>query len=203
MPRIVAALGLLIAFAGCQDRQFLAFGYRFGSTFDPSIRTVSVPIFRNLADQTSPSRNLEADLTEAIVREINSRPGLRVANAGDADSELNGTILNINKSIVNRNQQNQWRDGEVLIAAQVVWKARDGRILSNRRRTETTQPTLPAFDPSLPPPPAAVVEENAIPVTVVAGGRLLAELGESNATAQQIAVRQLARQIVNMMEEPW
>ena len=37
----------------------------------------------------------------------------------------------------------------------------------------------------------------------IANGRLIPELGESNATAQQIAIKQLARQIVNLMEEPW
>jgi hypothetical protein len=38
---------------------------------------------------------------------------------------------------------------------------------------------------------------------VTANGRLIPELGESNASAQQIALKALARQIVNLMEEPW
>ena len=72
-------IGFLIL-TGCQDRNFTLLGYRFGSNFDPSVRTVAVSIFRNVSEQTSPNRNLEADLAQAIVREINGRPGLRVVS---------------------------------------------------------------------------------------------------------------------------
>jgi hypothetical protein len=195
---------LLILLTGCQDRQFTFLGYRLGSSIDPSIRTVAVPVFRNTADQTSPNRNLEADLTAAIIREINGRSGIRVvSDPNAADSVLSGTITDVSKLILNRNQQNQWRDGEVLIAASVVWKARDGRILSNRTRPKPTVPDVPAFDPNAPAAPIVAVEEKAVPVVVAANGRLIPELGESNATAQQIAIKALARQIVNLMEEPW
>ena len=197
------AIGLIIL-TGCQDRNFTLLGYRFGSNFDPSIRTVSVSIFKNASEQTSPDRNLEADLAQAIVREINSRSGLRVvSDSAVADSVLTGSINSVNKLILNRNQQNQWRDGEILISASVVWKARDGRILSNRQRPVPVVPDVPAFDPTLPPRVITPVPENAVPVVVAANGRLVPELGETNATAQQIAIRQLARQIVNLMEEPW
>ena len=200
---LFCSIGFLIL-TGCQDRNFTLLGYRFGSNFDPSVRTVAVSIFRNVSEQTSPNRNLEADLAQAIVREINGRPGLRVvSDPAVADSELTGTINSVNKLILNRNQQNQWRDGEVLISANVVWKARDGRILSNRRRAAPSTTDVPAFDPTLPPPVVVPVPENAIPVAVIANGRLVPELGETNATAQQIAIKQLARQIVNLMEEPW
>jgi hypothetical protein len=208
MVSIMNRVGLM-AFAcailtGCQDRQFTALGYRFGSQFDPCVKSVAVPIFRNVSDQTTPYRNLEADLTQAVVREINTRPGMRIVSDPDAaDSVLTGTVISVHKLLLNRNQQNQWRDGEVIISASVVWKAKDGRILSNRRRPDSTLPDVPAFDPSLPPPVIIPVEEQAVPVAVIANGRLIPELGESNATAQQIAIKQLARQIVNLMEEPW
>ena len=194
----------LVLLTGCQDRNFTILGYRFGSNFDPSIRTVAVSIFHNISEQTSPNRNLEADLTQAIIREINNRPGLRVvSDPASADSELTGTLVSVNKLLLNRNQQNQWRDGEILLIANVVWKARDGRVLSNRRRPPVAILDVPAFDPNVPPAVVEPVKENEVPVTVVANGRLVPELGETNATAQQIAIRQLARQIVNLMEEPW
>ena len=204
MKRVGPIVIVLAILAGCQDRQYTLLGYRFGSQFDPCVKSVAVPIFRNVSDQTSPYRNLEADLTQAVVREINTRPGMRIVSDPDAaDSVLTGTIVGVNKLLLNRNQQNQWRDGEVIISASVVWKAKDGRILSNRRRPDAILPDVPAFDPSLPPPIVVPVEEQAIPVAVIANGRLIPELGESNATAQQIAIKQLARQIVNLMEEPW
>jgi hypothetical protein len=34
-------------------------------------------------------------------------------------------------------------------------------------------------------------------------GRVIPELGESNTTGAQRAVNHIARQIVNMMEQPW
>lgn len=204
MKRFFPIVMVLAVLAGCQDRQFTLLGYRFGSQFDPCIKSVAVPIFRNVSDQTTPYRNLEADLTQAVVREINTRPGMRIVSDPDAaDSVLTGTIVAVNKLLLNRNQQNQWRDGEVIISANVIWKAKDGRILSNRRQPTPALPEVPTFDPSLPPPVVVPVEENAVPVAVIANGRLIPELGESNATAQQIAIKQLARQIVNMMEEPW
>ena len=37
----------------------------------------------------------------------------------------------------------------------------------------------------------------------MARGRMLPELGETNATAEQMAINQAAVQIVSMMEKPW
>ena len=41
------------------------------------------------------------------------------------------------------------------------------------------------------------------PVRVTSVGRALPELGESNATAEQMATKRLAKAIVNMMERNW
>ena len=50
---------------------------------------------------------------------------------------------------------------------------------------------------------AAALAADGHAVKVVATGRLIPELGESNATANKSAVDKMAKQIVNMMEVAW
>ena len=194
------------AVVGCQSGGNISlFGYSTAAPFDPNIKTVYVPVFKNTAFQTTPNREIEVDLTAAIIREIHSRSTMRVVSDRDAaDTELLGTIFNIEKYIYNRNQQNHTRDAEIIITANIVWRdMRTGRVLSNRRPFGTTaEPAVP-FDPSLPPPDPVSVKEIGLPVKVVATGRLIPELGESNATANKSAVDKMAKQIVNMMEVAW
>lgn len=194
------------AIVGCQSGGNVSlFGYSTAPPFDPNIKTVYVPVFKNTAFQTTPNREIEVDLTAAIIREIHSRSTMRVVSDRDAaDTELLGTIFNIEKYIYNRNQQNHTRDAEIIITANIVWRdMRTGRVLSNRRPFGTTaEPAVP-FDPSLPPPDPVSVKEIGLPVKVVATGRLIPELGESNATANKSAVDKMAKQIVNMMEVAW
>lgn len=197
-----AALGSV---AGCQSGgDFSLFGYTTQPPFDPDIRTVYIPVFKNIAFLTSPNRGIEVDLTEAIVRELNGRrtPMRVVSDCSKADTELVGTIIALNKNVLNRDRQNFARELEFVITAEIVWRdLRNGRSL-----TGGTPPPPPApepFDPSLPAQPQPPPPATATPVRVVGVGRFLPELGESNASGQQAAVQNLARNIVNMMEKQW
>lgn len=193
------------AVVGCQSGGNISlFGYSTAPPFDPNIKTVYVPVFKNTAFQTTPNRELEVDLTAAIIREIHSRSTMRVVSDRDsADTELLGTIFNVEKNIYNRTQQNHARYAEIVITANVVWRdMRTGRVLSNRSPVGPPVPAVP-FDPSLPPPDAVLVKEIAIPVQVVTTGRLIPEVGETNATGNKLAVDAMAKQIVNMMEIAW
>jgi hypothetical protein len=127
-----------------------------------------------------------------------------------ADTELLGNVVQITKYINNRNQQNEVREGDLAVTVQVVWRdLRDGRVLSNPRRGPAfTAPVvvpsdIPQFDPDLPGPPPVNEIQVAQPVTLVAMGRYIPELGESNATAELKVVNKIAVQIVSMMEKPW
>jgi len=195
-----------VAVVGCQSGGNVSlFGYSTAPPFDPNIKTVYVPVFKNTAFQTTPNRDVEVDLTVAIIREIHSRSTMRVVSDRDvADTELLGTIYNIEKNIYNRNQQNHVRDAEIIVSANIVWRdMRTGRVLSNRRPFGAAAVPAVPFDPSLPPPDPVLVKEIALPVKVVATGRLIPELGETNATANKSAVDMMAKQIVNMMEIAW
>lgn len=201
------AVLLLAAVAGCQSGGNLnLFGYSTAPPYDPDIKTVYVPVFKNAAFQTQPNRELEVDITQAVIREINTRTTMRVTSDREtADTELLGTLLKIDKNPVNRNQQNHVREAEVILTAQVVWlDLRDGRPLSNPRPPRANvEPPPDPFDPTAPPPAPPRIKEAVRPVQVQGVGRLIPELGETNATANKMAVDRLARQIVNMMEAPW
>ena len=180
MKRI--ALSLLAAFActlsSCTSGgHFELFGYTTKPNYDDSIHTVYLPIFQNKAFQAGPLRGLENELTEEVQRQIEMKTPYKVTHDSErADTELLGTIVATPKNILNRNQLNEVREGEMVIRVEIVWKnLHTGEVLSA-------------------PPPRNVLQ---------ASGRFLPELGESTTTALQQACQKMATQIVSLMEKPW
>jgi hypothetical protein len=223
MPRItrrrflpVASVAALGAAVGCQGVPTL-FGYQVGAgaLYDPNIKTVYVPVFQNRAFQTTPYQGMEVDITRAVVREIGAKTPFKVVSDCDrADTELLGNIVDITKTVLNRTQQNQTREAEVVVTVDVLWRdLRDGRILSSPRpnvipvagvAVPAGQPLpIPQFDPDVPVAPPVAVIPAPIPVRIVATGRVLPELGETNASGSKRVVDNIATQIVSMMEKPW
>jgi hypothetical protein len=210
-----AALAPLAALTGCRTCPSI-FGYRVGgeALYDTNISSVYVPMFANRAFQTTPYRGMEAEITTAIVREIGAKTPFKVISNPDcADTELKGYIVSIDKLLLNRNQQNTIRQGEIAITVNVIWlDLRDGTVLSAPRRgfnpatgVPAQQPIAPPvpFDPDVPQPPPVQEIQIEAGTTIVAVGRLIPELGETNASGQKMAVDQLAIQIVSMMEKRW
>ena len=200
------------AATGCKNG-YRIFGYSVGpgALYDPNIRTVYVPLFNNRAFQTTPYRGFEIDVTEAVIREIGKTTTFRVtSDPSKADTELLGNVVMIQKSILNMNQQNQIREAEVQVAVDVVWRdLRDGTILSNPRKQPRSGPNpqldgppVP-FDPNVPVPPDRTPLEQPTPVRLLATGRMIPELGETNASASKRVHDQIAQQIVSMMERKW
>jgi hypothetical protein len=202
--------------AGCRSEGFSILGYQIGTRplYDPNISTVYVPLFNNRAFQWTPFRRIEVDITREVVRAIGQFTPYRVTSDCDrADTELLGNVASISKNIVNRNQQNQVREGEVVVQVDVVWRdLRDGTILSNPRpapggrgRNPGSALDVPpvSFDPEIPPRPDQQPQELAVPVRITATGRYIPELGETNASAAQRVENQIAVQVVSMMERKW
>jgi len=196
---LLAGVGLLLP--GCaQDGHIDLFGYTSRPNYDLSIRTVFVPIFKNVSFR----RGLEFDLTRAVIREIEAKtPYKVVSDPCRADSELSGTILNLNKVLVNIDPENQVREAQTMLTVQVIWKdlrpGHVGEVLSAPNRPGT--PPIPALLPGDAPPPG--VQPPAAPVVIQSEASFIPELGESITTAQQRNVNRLAIQIVSMMEKPW
>jgi hypothetical protein len=183
------------AVPGCGwDGHFDVCGYTTRPMYDLTIRSVRVPIFKNLTLR----RNLEYQVTEAVIREIQSKTPYRVIQeAESADTELIGTIISRSKSVINFNQLGENREAQTTLTVEVVWRdlrpGRCGEILSR------PVPGAPGDFPPPPPPPGAV----APPTQVQALAFFIPEVGGSLTTAEKEMADKLAVQIVSMMEKPW
>jgi hypothetical protein len=210
---------------GCAwDGHFNILGYTTRPNYDEQIKTVRVTIFKN---QTY-IRGLEYELTQAVIREIQSKTPFRVVSEGcAADTELVGNIVSRNKLPVLYGPFNEVRDVEYTIGVELIWRdlrpGHVGEILSKPlAKPLPPPPVLPALPgneqlptptlvappletPGAPPPVAlpGVVVLPLPPVLVQGLGTSIPELGRSTVAAQQEAINRLAVQIVSMMERPW
>jgi len=183
--RSLIALALTLALlTGCtSDGHFTLLGYTTAPTFDPAIRTVYIPIFGN----RTMVRGIEFEITKLVHRELEAKSPYKLATCReDADTELLGTVVSRRKQVITMNQLNEVREVEVGLGVEVSWKdLRSGKTLSVAdRRFELDR------DPTVPPPPVLI-----LPVSTY-----IPELGGSTTSAEYQAARQLARQIVQMME---
>jgi hypothetical protein len=190
----VVALALA-CLPGCGwDGHFDVFGYTTRPMYDLGIRSVRVPIFKNL----SLRRNLEYQLTESVIRQIQLATPYRVVQeANCADTELIGTIIGRSKNVINFNQLGETREAQTTLTVELVWRdmrpGRVGEVLSR------PLPGAPGEPPPPPPPPGAV----APPTQVQAVATFIPEIGSSLSSAEKEMVDKLAVQIVSMMEKPW
>jgi hypothetical protein len=194
--------------AGCaSDGHAGLFGYTTAPNYDPEIRTVYVPIFKSKILETIPYRGVEFTLTRAVVDAIESKTPMKVLSDPDgADTELQGTIIRLDKLLLNRTPFNEVREVQLYLAVEIVWHdlrpGCEGRILTNPRRRDDLHPPLDiAFDAGNPPTPPG--PDKPVPARITTGGRGIPELGETSTTAMHMAVNRMAVKIVSAMEQPW
>lgn len=135
--RCVLIVLLLAAAPGCS-------GYTTQTTFGPgaggveraagpaaAIRSVDVPIFENKTLYTG----LERDLTDALIKELQTRTPWRIGGAGNADTLLTGTIVEVEKTrLSNQVGSGLAQDLILSITVDFQWKnRRTGEILVERR----------------------------------------------------------------------
>src|SRR5581483_4330786 len=103
--RWLMVAALMVVLPSCAwDGQVTILGSTTRPNYDPGIHTIRVPIFKNFTY----IRGLEFDLTRAVIREIGVRTPFRVVSADcPADTELTGTIITLNKVVINRTQLNE------------------------------------------------------------------------------------------------
>jgi hypothetical protein len=192
-----ALLAAALAMAGCTSTgQFSILGYTTQPNYDPAIHTVYAPIAQNATFR----RGLEFDLTQAVIREINSKTPFRTVSCREgADTELNLKVMTWRKNLIIATPTNQNRQAEIGLGIEVVWKDlrpdRIGDILSNPKSTLSQEPPLPG---QAPPPTGKT-----LPVLLLPVSTFEPELGGSNATAEKQAIDRVAVQIVYMMEKGW
>ncbi|MCA9051686.1 MAG: LptE family protein, partial [Planctomycetaceae bacterium] len=104
-------------------------GYTLGPTNYHNVRTIHVPVFKS----DSFRRNLDFLLTEAVQKEIKTRSGYRLADAADADTVLEGRIIDVRKNPLSETTFDDPREVELMLGAQISWvDRRSGRILQQR-----------------------------------------------------------------------
>jgi lipopolysaccharide assembly LptE-like protein len=166
------ALALVMSFSGCA-------AYRFGnrSLYRCDIRTVHVPMVQS----DSYRRNLGERLTEAIVKEIETKTQYKVVGADSADSVLTARIVSESKRVLSENSLDEPRDLDTDFFVQMSWADRRGDLIASG----TPIPFAP------------------LAVNVSQSASFVPEAGQSITTAQQEVIQRLAEQIVSQMEAPW
>jgi hypothetical protein len=154
--------------------------YQVGSEtlYAPDVHTVYVPII----ESESFRRGLGELLTEAVIKEIESTSTFKVVGNPNADSVLTAHLVADDRNVLVENAFDTPRVMETTMVVEVTW-------LNNRRI-----PIAPV-QLTIPMPPELV--------GMTGTSALLAEAGQSVASAQTQAIERLAKQIVGTMEEPW
>ncbi len=172
MRRLVLIILSMLTITGCAT-------YHFGtrSLYRPDIRSVHVPVVRS----ESFRRNLGERLTEAIVKEIETKTPYKVVSRDAADSVLIATIVTDRKFVLAENRNDEPRDIEVDLTMAVQWLDRSGNALTNQ----------------------FIVPVPTSGLTVWQQANFVPEVGQSVVTAQEEAIQKAARQIVAQLETAW
>jgi hypothetical protein len=121
-------------------------------------------------------RDLEKQLAEAVIKEINLRTPYRVvANHSEADSLLTATITSDAKNLIVEAQTNLPRELNATLLVQANWTHN----------------------------PPTDIESKRIPTTISETINFIPEVGETTLSAYNHVIQSIAKQIVDMMEQPW
>lgn len=151
MLRFFGLAALLVASVGCAgDGHFTILGYSTKPNYDTRFRTVSVPMVKNRSSYiVTPVVGLEQDLHRALIDQIQLVTPYRVTQ-NDPDTQLNVTIRNVSKNLLNYTPFNTIREAELIVTVDLIWRdLRTGEVLSRPSRrpgqpidSETPQPLL-------------------------------------------------------------
>ncbi len=200
IPPKLRLLGLLLAMmavgvsACSQNGVVTALGYTVGPRHCDGIKTVRVPIFRN----RTMVRDIEFEMTQAVVQRIHQTTPWRVIQSGEADAELLGTIVMLGKRPILQNELNEVRDAELTLGVEIIFH--DCRTGANLMRPG--QDVLPAIPPP-PDPMQPMILPHHAPLLLQRTAGFTPEIGESYATARQKVIQEMAVQIVHILEDPW
>ena len=165
---LAALLAALVA--GCASDPTT--GYVADSPFPADVRTIAVPILEN----GTLVRDIEFELTDALIKEIQARTPYAIADTGQADTVLVGQVRHVELDQLSKSRQTGLGE-EVILAVTIDFQWRDQRTgRSLVERASFTGHSL--FVPSTP-----------------TGERI--ELG------RMAVVQQLARDIVDEMRTAW
>jgi hypothetical protein len=146
-PRRMVAAGVASAIAvaalvggGCSSDPTQ--GYSFTHSHDETVRTVAVPMFQN----PTFTRGIEVELTDAIIKEIQSKTPWRVTTEGTANTTLSGTLTDSRlRSLSIGRGTGYSQELAVELSVDFDWKdARTGKTLVSRRSFTASEAFVPA-----------------------------------------------------------
>jgi len=103
----------------------LGCGYRTGYTVRSDVSVLAVPVFAN----DTFYRNVEIDLTSAVVAEIEKITPYRIGDSASADAVLQGRITSYRTPVLQEDAANAVTASQVVLAVKVVLVDASGRTL--------------------------------------------------------------------------
>jgi Lipopolysaccharide-assembly len=180
--RLLALLStaVLLSFAGCgtfgRSPSTDSEGGFFGWHFYAPFDTSEVKTVAVFFKTNSFRRDVEKQLTEAVQKEITMRTPFKLeSDHTKADSLLSGVITYTNKGLVVEAPTNFARELNMTINVAVKWTRN----------------------------PPTEIEDRQLPTMVVETINFVPEVGDTTLGATNHVVQALAKQIVDMMEQPW
>jgi len=130
---IAVVLGF-VTLSGC--------GYAHKTTYPAGIRSVAVPIFKN----KSFYQGAEFDVTEAVVKEIESRTPYKVVGEAGADTILEGSIVSIDQTRTARRREGGVPEElEFRVAVSYEWRnLKTGQVIRSRQGQEVIGRYIPS-----------------------------------------------------------
>jgi len=132
MKRSIGLIGLLclaMQLFGCSSDPTR--GYSTTSTYRGGVSSVAVPIFSN----KSYVRDVEFELTDALVKEIEARTPYKVASEGDADTIVLGQVKSVQLDQLSKSRLTGLSE-EVIVSVTIdfQWKdLRTGKVIVERK----------------------------------------------------------------------
>jgi Lipopolysaccharide-assembly len=171
---------LLLSLAGCgsfgRSPSTKSDGGFFGWHFYAPFDTSEVKTVAVFFKTNSFRRDIEKQLTEAVQKEITMRTPFKLeSDHTKADSLLSGVITYANKGLVVEAPTNFARELNMTINVAVKWTRN----------------------------PPTEIEATQLPTMVVETINFVPEVGDTTLGATNHVVQALAKQIVDMMEQPW
>ena len=108
-------------------------GYTVKSQYPTNIRTVAVPIWTRGKEVFR--RELELQLTEAIIKRLELSTPYKVVDKTRADTELRGTIDGVSQRVLSFNPDSgEPREKEITYSVSFTWTdLRSGKVLAKRK----------------------------------------------------------------------
>jgi hypothetical protein len=164
---VVLAGGTTVGLTGCG-------AYTTKSQYRPGIKTVAVPIWTRGKDVYR--RDLEIDLTEALVKRIEQDTPYKVTSEARADTKLTGRIVRIQQRVLSKSRETgRAIEVEATFVIAFTWTdLRTGKELEKRTNVRVAGTYLPT-------PP----------------------FREEFFQGSQAIINKAARRVVEAMEAPW